>query len=194
MPKLTPDRLPAKLSAVLQEIRPPRRVKHLQAKIPSNFHDSLMQAALVCPRNTDIAAFYYVSEEIFANWRKEDPRIDVVVAQARQADTQEVMQAVRKRAVEGSAPHAKIYLERMRPDLNETPSLAINTNVKVTVLPPPHQSEIRTPATIKGSATRVPANTNTTPEDPKPPPEKTPLFGGKEVGPPAAAPARGLRR
>ncbi|UCG52677.1 MAG: hypothetical protein JSW58_03770, partial [Candidatus Latescibacterota bacterium] len=78
----------------------------MSATAPSNIHDSLMQAALVCPRNVDIAAFYWVDEPTFARWRKEDPQIDITINQARQADTQEVLQAVRKRAIEGSAPHA----------------------------------------------------------------------------------------
>jgi hypothetical protein len=184
MPKLTPDRLPAELSAVLQEIRPPRRIKFGVKKVPANLHDSLMQAALVCPRNTDIAAFYYVTEDVFTRWRKEDPRIDVIIAQARQADTQEVMQAVRKRAIEGSAPHAKIYLERMRPDLNPTTDnpIAVNTSVKVTVLPtPPRETTtIRKPATVEGTL-----------EPPKVLEKKTPLFGGKEVGIPQTAVAKG---
>lgn len=186
-----PDTLPAELAETLASVRPARRyLRTGDIEPPGNFFDSLLRAALVCPTTKDLAAFYFVSEPLFAKWRKDNPKIDIIIAQAKQVDTQEVLQAVRERALEGSATHAKIYLERTRPDLHDSSAPVINTNVKVTVLPTPQQEITKPPNVIEGQA----EERTFQPKIPERENAKTPLFNGKDLSIPEAEPAKGLTR
>lgn len=159
MAKPKPDQLPAELGERLKDIRPARRKYGERAKPPPNFHETLLEAALVCPTWADLAAFYWVSEPVLAEWRKADATIDVVVAQARQADAQEVLSAIRDKAVRNRDPSAaRLYLQATRPELvgADVQVNVDNRQTKITVLPPPAAAkDWKPPVTVEGESVEV---------------------------------------
>lgn len=79
-----------------------------------------MSASLVCPSYADLAAFYYVSQEVFRRWRREDARIDVAIAQAKQATPQRYHKyAVAGNPRRGRSPRL-LARERQTPLLERT--------------------------------------------------------------------------
>lgn len=186
MPRHKPDQLPKELQPLLEAIRPPQRYYRMNrdVKPPSDIYQTLMEAAFVCPRIMDLAAFYWVTEQTFMNWRKADPKLDVIIAQAKQADVQEVLAAVRKKAVVNKdVSAARLYLQATRPELI-APESAVQVNVKnntVNVLPAPKQKLERPKLSVIDLA---PASDE----------DRIPLFSDSPRPTPAGPPATGLQR
>lgn len=157
---LGPDKLPASLQERLKDIRPKGRYYKLanRTALPSEFWETLFEAALVCPTIIDLAAFYYVDPETFRKWREAHPKIDVIIAQAKQADIAEVLLAMREKAVDNKdSSAARLYISAVRPDLTQ-PDTQVNIDNRrttVKVLPTPKAEGEWTPPVINGQATEV---------------------------------------